>query len=98
MMTRQEIQNRLDELERELGAVETRRTDLLQEIGTLRDAMSRCEAGSSALRSSQQSRIAGATLSAMERVRLFRELFRGREDVFPRRFESIKTGRSGCPR
>ncbi|HWI56040.1 MAG TPA: restriction endonuclease subunit R, partial [Bacillota bacterium] len=26
---------------------------------------------------------------------LFRSLFRGREDVYPRRFESRKTGRSG---
>lgn len=95
MMKRQEIQSRLDELERELGAVETRRTDLLQEIGTLREAMSHCASESSAPRSIPESRIAGATLSAMDRVRLFRELFRGREDVFPRRFESIKTGRSG---
>jgi len=30
-----------------------------------------------------------------EKIALFRSLFRGREDVFPRRFESRKTGRSG---
>jgi len=29
------------------------------------------------------------------KIRLFRSLFRGREDVYPRRFESRKTGRSG---
>ena len=29
------------------------------------------------------------------KVRLFRSLFRGREDVYPRRFESRKTGKSG---
>ena len=34
-------------------------------------------------------------LSAIEKVRLFRSLFRGREDVFPRRWENAKTGRSG---
>ena len=33
--------------------------------------------------------------SASEKVALFRSLFRGREDVYPRRFESRKTGRSG---
>jgi hypothetical protein len=30
-----------------------------------------------------------------EKIRLFRSLFRGREDVYARRFESRKTGRSG---
>lgn len=29
------------------------------------------------------------------RIALFRSLFRGREDVYPRRFESRRTGRSG---
>jgi hypothetical protein len=31
----------------------------------------------------------------VDKIRLFRSLFRGREDVYPRRFESRKTGRSG---
>ena len=30
-----------------------------------------------------------------DKIRVFRSLFRGREDVYPRRFESRKTGRSG---
>jgi hypothetical protein len=30
-----------------------------------------------------------------DKVSLFRSLFRGREDVYPRRFESRKTGKSG---
>src|SRR5467141_3805354 len=29
------------------------------------------------------------------KIALFRSLFRGREDVYPRRFESRKTGRGG---
>ena len=33
--------------------------------------------------------------SPLEKVRLFGSLFRGREDVYARRFESMKTGRSG---
>ncbi len=32
---------------------------------------------------------------AHEKIALFRSLFRGREDVYARRFESKKTGRSG---
>ena len=30
-----------------------------------------------------------------DKIALFRSLFRGREDVFPKRFESTKTGKSG---
>jgi hypothetical protein len=30
-----------------------------------------------------------------DKIRLFRSLFRGREDMYARRFESRKTGRSG---
>ena len=33
--------------------------------------------------------------SPEEKIALFRSLFRGREDVYPRRFESRKTGKSG---
>ena len=32
---------------------------------------------------------------AHAKIALFRSLFRGREDVYPRRFESRKTGKSG---
>jgi hypothetical protein len=35
------------------------------------------------------------TSSSEAKVALFRSLFRGRDDVYPRRFESRKTGRSG---
>ncbi|NVM04474.1 MAG: DEAD/DEAH box helicase family protein, partial [Candidatus Helarchaeota archaeon] len=30
-----------------------------------------------------------------EKIHLFRSLFRGREDVYPRRFESLRTGKTG---
>lgn len=33
--------------------------------------------------------------SSEGKIALFRSLFRGREDVYPRRFESRKTGKSG---
>src|SRR5467141_1545728 len=33
--------------------------------------------------------------SSDEKIALFRALFRGREDVYPRRFESRKTGKTG---
>jgi hypothetical protein len=33
--------------------------------------------------------------SSADKIAVFRSLFRGREDVYPRRFESRKTGRAG---
>ena len=36
-----------------------------------------------------------AVLSNADKVALFRSLFRGRDDVFPRRWENSKTGKSG---
>jgi hypothetical protein len=33
--------------------------------------------------------------SAEAKITLFRSLFRGREDVYPRRFENRRTGKSG---
>ena len=35
------------------------------------------------------------TSSSQAKIALFRSLFRGRDDVYPRRFESRRTGRSG---
>jgi hypothetical protein len=35
------------------------------------------------------------TSPASEKIAVFKALFRGRSDVYPRRFESRKTGKSG---
>jgi hypothetical protein len=43
----------------------------------------------------QTRRIVQQLSSSEEKIALFRSLFRGREDVYPRRFESRKTGKSG---
>lgn len=39
--------------------------------------------------------IVNQTSSSQAKIALFRSLFRGRDDVYPRRFESRKTGKSG---
>lgn len=43
----------------------------------------------------EQNRVVDRTSSSDAKIRVFRSLFRGREDVYPRRFESRKTGRAG---
>lgn len=38
---------------------------------------------------------AAAQLSPEEKVKIFMNLFRGRMDVFPKRWDNLKTGKSG---
>ena len=43
----------------------------------------------------RSSRLVDRTSASAAKVALFRSLFRGRDDVYPRRFESRKSGKSG---
>lgn len=43
----------------------------------------------------KQAAVVDRRSSSDAKIRVFRSLFRGREDVYPRRFESRKTGRAG---
>ncbi|MDL1976111.1 MAG: DEAD/DEAH box helicase [Deltaproteobacteria bacterium] len=88
-----EIDQKINSAERELRKLEERRFLLLKKIKSLksfREKMSQggkssaCEKNRLTSRSSQDDKIA-----------LFRSLFKGREDVFPKRFESAKTGKKG---
>ncbi|WP_372806071.1 TOTE conflict system archaeo-eukaryotic primase domain-containing protein [Pontiella sp.] len=74
---------RLEELQRELRMLDTRRGVLTAKIDRLRDAVEKA------------ADIGRSRFSPEEKVRLFRSLFSGRDDVFPKRFESRKSGRSG---
>lgn len=42
-----------------------------------------------------KSSVISPSLSKSEKIALFRSLFRGREDVFPKRWENAKTGKAG---
>lgn len=67
---------------------------LQQEIAELR---SKLELKTKELAQLQNKPIAplDSSASADKKIMLFRSLFRGREDVYARRFESMKTGKSG---
>jgi superfamily II DNA or RNA helicase len=80
------LQKRLSELDSERESILAALDELKQ-----RDAEARA-------RASIQSAGNVANASAMsnaEKIALFRSLFRGRDDVFPRRWENPKTGKSG---
>ena len=85
-------------------------SDIERKISAIRDRLNRIAAERDTLKkelrellSARAHVIAGQSfqppasniLSPDEKIKIFRSLFRGREDVFPRRFESRKTGKSG---
>ena len=89
-----EVNRLLAETERELAKLNVRRDELLGQLAELQREkallLDRHEAP-------PQSRLPSVTnrSSAEAKIALFRSLFRGREDVYARRFESLKTGKKG---
>ncbi|MCL4301035.1 MAG: DEAD/DEAH box helicase [Anaerolineae bacterium] len=90
-----EISRLLAEAEEELARLNTRRTELLRQITGLQQEKS-------LLLPVQETPLSFDDLSSVTnqspqeaKITLFRSLFRGREDVYPKRFESLKTGKQG---
>jgi superfamily II DNA or RNA helicase len=81
---------KLIRLQKELTKVEAKRQQLLREITEIESITT----GSQGNRHSNQETLNNHS-PIQEKIKLYRSLFRGREDVYPRRFESIKTGKSG---
>ncbi|HML73202.1 MAG TPA: hypothetical protein PKB02_01775 [Anaerohalosphaeraceae bacterium] len=73
-----------------LADTESRRQQLLQRISEIESDLSH-----SRVSYKNSAGIITNLSSIQDKIKLYRGLFRGREDVYPRRFESIKTGKSG---
>lgn len=86
MRNRSEIEEEIEAAQKEMTALERKRIELQDKIRQLK-----------ILSQSIQHLSLTHTKDApqKEKIALFRSLFRGREDVFPKRFESKKTGKSG---
>jgi hypothetical protein len=81
-----DLQKRLAELDRERASV----------LSAIEQLQHRRSAEVQATPSSQNMDIAGTTtLSNADKITLYRSLFRGRDDVFPRRWENPKAGKAG---
>ena len=83
--------DRLKKLQAELSDLEIRRNEILDEIASLNRPnrqLPTIDTTSNPARVNEKS-------SPGEKIGLFRSLFRGRTDVYPRRFKSRKTGKSG---
>jgi len=67
----------------------------MQEIGPSVAVSSNAAAATTAPRESLSKLLVTKNSSPADKIKVFRSLFRGREDVYPRRFENHRTGQSG---
>ncbi|MCX6054282.1 MAG: DEAD/DEAH box helicase family protein [Chloroflexi bacterium] len=89
-----DIERRITEVEAELEILGQRRGQLLDGLTQLRQQLLQKDSPAQLPLHLQGIAINNQS-SQEEKIRLFRSLFKGREDVFPRRFENSKTGKSG---
>jgi hypothetical protein len=90
-----EIGRSLAEMEAELAALDARRADLLARITELQqEKAALLPTPEMPLQSDRLLSVTNQS-SQESKIALFRHLFRGREDVYPKRFESVKTGKKG---
>ena len=95
MKSSDEIDQLLAEIEKELKALDVRRSELLVEIAELRQEKALLFGAHEIESPSNKLPPTSNQSPQEEKIALFRSLFRGREDVYPRRFESLKTGKAG---
>ena len=89
MKSTNEIDHLIVATKSELAELENHRSELLAHLAELqREKEAYFQSGHEEPTITHQS-------SQIDKVVLFRKLFRGREDVYPRRFESLKTGKKG---
>ncbi len=94
MVNGSELNHRIFEIEAELSSLDFRRNQLIKELTELRQKS--LQYGSpSQFSLGLQSFTVHNQSSQESKIRLFRSLFRGRDDLFPRRFENSRTGKSG---
>lgn len=88
----------LDESERRRLALNQRLALIERERAEIAEQLAALDLPAAGVPTPAPSTVAGAVTMASptaDKVALFRSLFRGREDVFPRRWDNAKTGKSG---
>lgn len=90
-----ELDQNIIKAEQELNDLNERRKEILERILLLKQK--RDLSTNTPILTNSPNEIININSRSSEKVKidLFRSLFKGREDVFPKRFENIKTGKSG---
>ena len=94
MKTLDEINHLITSIEAELTELESSRSKLLSRVTELKREKAPLVQSPSAPDINYKPIVTNQS-SQEEKIVLFRNLFRGREDIYPRRFESLKTGKQG---
>lgn len=84
------ILEQIESLTKRITVLDEEKTALLTEITNLQETLHNQECLSLDSRV-----IVGSSFSPQEKISIFRSLFRGRADVFPKRWDNQKTGKSG---
>jgi hypothetical protein len=92
---RTEIAAELARAEARLSELDSERDQLSARIATLRSHMASQPATLAISVTPPPLGTSAAPTSQADKVALFRSLFRGRHDVYPRRWENARTGKSG---
>lgn len=88
------IAKEITNLKRELAALDAQRDVLKNKIAQLQNSLTTDTEIADPTVAYSIHQVTGE-FSETEKIALFRSLFRGREDEFPKRFESKRTGKSG---
>ncbi len=88
------IESQIKAAEKELASLNKRKIQLEYEIKHLRNIQHSIAEKTSSFNHKTKPGITSGSPED-QKISLFRSLFRGREDVFPKRFESKRTGKSG---
>jgi len=92
--SKQELERLLSETERELARLDARRIELLERINKLRSGGELASRNNASPFFTPANSVTGKS-TQQEKISLFRSLFKGRDDVYPKRFESTRTGKTG---
>ena len=90
---RDRLVTELAKAESDLERIEAQRTAANARIAALRNELAALDASPQPMAPEPQSELAPRTPA--DKVKLFRQLFRGRPDLYPTRFVSKKTGKAG---
>lgn len=88
------IENQIKAAEKELANLNERKIELQYKIKHLKSLQNSIAEEQPSFNQGPKTNI-NSVSPEQRKITLFRSLFRGREDVFPKRFESKRTGKSG---
>ena len=95
MPNKEEIEHLISDAENELAQLDAERTEVISRLHSLRQDLRKLSNPNQQLALQFESASVTSQSSKQEKIALFKLLFKGREDVYPLRFESTKTGKHG---